>query len=383
MKSPQQLLDEVEDEVTANDVRDLERRYDEHPSDPVPVDVQEQADHPDVVAEVRTDRIRQGLHNAAQVLELPPPEPMVGDYLDRGMVASLVADYGAGKTFAALNMACSVATGRPWFGSPIHRQGVVAFLSLEGAYTLGPRLAGWLEANDLQADDLADRLLVWPSNLDLRDGADVAAWATWAEEEQPELIIVDTLSKATPGVDENASADMSTVYAALARLRDRSKASVVVCHHSGHTAKGRGRGFSGFEADIDVVLSIEGKLRDGPVKVSSQKQKARENPPDFWFRLSATPSGHPYAERASGEPEGDDDTKALILATVRRYPGELVKTDLENSESRGHVPGGRNQVRAAVAKLLAEGEIGYQRRKLDGDRQKRDYLVIRGHEVEE
>lgn len=308
------------------------------------------------------------------VLRLEPPAPLIGDWLDLGMLAEMPGRYGSLKSFAAMNMCMSVATGRPWLGETIHQTGPAIYCSLEGAYTLGPRYAGWLTANGLHG---ADQLYTWGDRLNLLDERVLGEFGGLLAEVKPLLVVIDTLSKATPGAEENGSEFGSAVYQAMAHFRDCSDGGTILAvHHSGHSAAGRGRGHSSLEDDIDVVISFTGQWKEGPVKMVSEKQKARENPPPKWIGLESTGAG-PVLVPTAEAPKGDDgqDYKALVLAKVTQYPGELVKYDLCDPNSRGHV-GPRTAVVDAVAKLVAEGRLGFEKVRREGDRQARDVLVV-------
>lgn len=322
--------------------------------------------------EQEEEPFRSRLLSVAQVLQLAPPPPLIGDWLDLGMLAEMPGKYGSLKSFAAMSMCLSVATGRPWLGEHVHQTGPAIYCSLEGAYTLGPRYAGWLEANRLKG---ADQLHTWGDRLNVLDDRHVMEFGGLLAEVKPLLVVIDTLSKATPGAEENGSEYGSAVYTAMAHFRDCSGGTVLAVHHSGHSASGRGRGHSSLEDDIDVVISFTGQWKDGPVLMKSEKQKSRENPPPKWVGLESTRSGHPVLVPTVDRPDDEVDVKPLVLAMVAKYPSELTKADLTRSDSRGHIDHPRAKVRDAVAALISEGRIHFEKHRRDGDRQERDVLT--------
>lgn len=312
------------------------------------------------------------LLSVADVLSLPPPVPMVGDWLDVGMLAEMPGQYGSLKSFAAMSMCLSIASGLPWLGEEIHATGPVIYASLEGVYTLGPRYAGWLEEHGL--DDVPD-LFTWGERLNILDERQLGEFGGLLAEVKPLLTVIDTVSKATPGAEENGSEFSSAVYTAMAHFRDCSGGAVLAVHHSGYGAAGRGRGHSGLEQDIDVVLSFTGQWKDGPVLMKSEKQKARENPPQKWVGLETSASGHPVLTVVAERPkEGAADLKVEVLAMVERYPLELTKKDLYCTTSRGYV-GPQKAVVDAVGQLVVQGRIEYRKHRREGDRQVVDCLI--------
>lgn len=265
------------------------------------------------------------LLTVADILQLQPPPPFVGDWLDLGMLATMPGKYGSLKSFAAMSMCLSVATGQPWLGQTIHTTGPAIYCSLEGSYTLRPRVAGWLEHTDR---DTADGFWVLDQRINLLDPASVDTFLTVLDQVQPLLVVIDTLSKATPGAEENSKPDVSRAYTALDEMRRTTGGSILTVHHTGHSASGRGRGFSGYEDDLDVVLALEGQWKDGPVRLTSQKQKARENPTPIWLSLAASLTGHPVVvptvnpDPEQVEDEGLDRLADEAVELVTAKPGQ-------------------------------------------------------------
>ena len=82
------------------------------------------------------------LLNREQVRELPKPEPLIDNVLDRGTVALLYGRWGTLKSFIALDWLASVATGRPWQRRPTERLRAL-YVAAEGAFGLAARLDAW------------------------------------------------------------------------------------------------------------------------------------------------------------------------------------------------------------------------------------------------
>lgn len=89
---------------------------------------------------------------------IPDLEPMIDGVLDKGTVAMLAAQPGAGKSFLALDWACRYATGLRWQGRDVNRMmqyptgnqgpGKVLYIAAEGARGIKTRLAAWEHAWD-------------------------------------------------------------------------------------------------------------------------------------------------------------------------------------------------------------------------------------------
>lgn len=243
------------------------------------------------------DLIRRDTLVGAEVADIPEAEPMVDGWLDRGMVAELVAPHSSGKTWVALGLAWSVATGRPWLGQTISSPGPVFYIAAEGGYTIGQRSHGWLAHHGLEF--LPDEFRLLPRPVNLLDVEWATALFQVCEMLEPHLVVFDTLNRSMAGGDENSSEHMGTVFEWMDRIRRGSGATCLALHHTPLGEKGRGRGHSSFEDNADVVLGVEAV--DGGFSISSLKQKARENPSRLAARLD-TSGEHPVFVEADGAP---------------------------------------------------------------------------------
>ena len=62
------------------------------------------------------DILRSSVIAGSQLDSLPAPEPLINGILFRGTLAALYGPSGVGKSFVAMAMAMSVASGSPWQG---------------------------------------------------------------------------------------------------------------------------------------------------------------------------------------------------------------------------------------------------------------------------
>src|SRR5829696_341932 len=78
----------------------------------------------------------------AQLQELPSPEWLVRRLLPKRGFCVLYGESGAGKSFVALDLALSVATGRPWAGLKVCT-GPVRYIVAEGNVGFVQRIKAW------------------------------------------------------------------------------------------------------------------------------------------------------------------------------------------------------------------------------------------------
>lgn len=211
---------------------------------------------------------------------------LVRDILHPGAFAVMFGPPNEGKTFTALDMAVAVATGRPWLGRPTEA-GPVVYAALEGGGGIRVRLAGFRQHYDLEGQDVP--LFLLAESLDLRSAkghtealVDALADVRARTGTGVALLVVDTLSRALAGGDENSSVDMGALVANLDRVRAATGAAVLVVHHVPRDAV-RPRGHGSLDAAADTLLKVE---KSGPVgKISTAKQRDMEYAPPIGFRL--------------------------------------------------------------------------------------------------
>src|SRR5688572_22513112 len=61
------------------------------------------------------------LYTAAELAEIPEPEPLVAGVLNRNTLAMMVATYASFKSFVALDLALHIAHGLDWHGHTVTR----------------------------------------------------------------------------------------------------------------------------------------------------------------------------------------------------------------------------------------------------------------------
>ena len=234
----------------------------------------------DPVTPVLADQVlaRSALHN------LPDPEPLIGNVLDRGTFALLYRERGVGKSFIAQDWGASVATNRPWQGRPVSQSNVL-YIAAEGAFGLKGRMQAWETGWHTKIEDGA--LDVLPKAVNLTDFTQVGNLGALIQWAGYELIIVDTLSRCMLGVDENSAKECGAVLEVLHRLREKTpggRGVVLAVHHSGKDGK-TFRGSSVFEAGADTVYSA---TRDGAV-ILLERKKRKDGPEHDRHELKLDP----------------------------------------------------------------------------------------------
>lgn len=207
--------------------------------------------------------------------------PLIEGVWECGSFIVTYGESGGGKSFMGLDQGYSVATGRAWLGKHKVKQGSVLYLALEGGQGINARLEALRQR---YPDDKDVPLFVVKASLDLlRNHAHGQQVVTWAAEAEAlsgfkcELIIIDTLSRALAGGDENSPTDMGAYVGVVDRIREATGSAVNTIHHTGKDKSKGARGHSLLRAAADTEVEVNDKR----MTVRKQREGAEIAPISF------------------------------------------------------------------------------------------------------
>lgn len=238
--------------------------------------------NPGVEEEARNSTMLYPLLRIGDLMKREPPTFLIDKLIPQGGLGIFVAGPGAGKTFALLDMSLSISHGLPsWHGYKINPDGdgSVVYIAAEGSFDLPLRVGAWLTQHGIE--DVSDKFLVLEQAVNFMDAESITKLIQSIEAlgVRPTLVVVDTVSRALPGADENAQKDMTLFIAACERIQRKFRCAVAGAHHK---AKAGGiRGSSVFEGASDFVILLEREKGASFGTMTMHKQKAEQ---DGWSR---------------------------------------------------------------------------------------------------
>src|ERR1700740_373826 len=144
-------------------------------------------------------------------------EYLLHGYLERGTVGTLIGQYGMGKSFIALDWAACIAAGRKWQEHK-SKLGNVLYIAAEGGQGMGRRRMAWEKEFGVEMDPEGFYFLTSPVPLAPPEGE--LFLTELIQKKEVDLLIIDTLARSIPGLNENDSQDMGKVIDTLYKLRD-------------------------------------------------------------------------------------------------------------------------------------------------------------------
>jgi hypothetical protein len=225
----------------------------------------------------------------------------IEDVVPAGEIVLIFGDSGSGKSFDAFDMAMASARGHIWNGFNVE-PGLNIYVAAEAGKGFGKRKLAYVQHHKLDPAKPLPLYLVTKRPNFFSSDEDVIALideikavrGTYAD--PLVAIYLDTLSALAPGMNENASQDVSLVRMRLERLREAFGVAVILVHHKpkgGSTPRGHGSLTADFETTIEFEKLFDMKDARGlPVhRATVRKQREGKSGIAWQFTLPAIEVG--------------------------------------------------------------------------------------------
>lgn len=204
--------------------------------------------------------------------------------LPRATLGMVYGESGSGKSFAVLDFAACVAQGKPWNNHKTNRARV-GYIAAESGGGMRKRLLAYAQYYQLDLSSLPFYAMAESPSL-MRDESVGHIVQSIQACGGLDIIFIDTLIAASPGINENASDDMGAVLWRCQRIHEVSGCMVVLVHHSGKDASRGARGWSGVKGAMDVCLEVSKSEKESDARqILVEKLKDGADGLRFGFRL--------------------------------------------------------------------------------------------------
>lgn len=209
----------------------------------------------------------------------------------------------------------SLALGKPWFERRVTPR-LVTYVVLEGEAGLAKRVEAYRLRHG--ASSLNIRYVAEPFSLLVEDHIDNLLVAIQAAG-VGDVVVLDTLSRAMSGADENDGKIMGAVIAAAKVVHDTLRGLVLLVHHTAGKDASRGmRGHSSLIAAVDCAIEVKrrGDEREWMVAKSKDGEDGASQP----FKLEVVSLGT--------DSDGDAITSCVVVPMQSAQPVQPVATKL-------------------------------------------------------
>lgn len=245
---------------------------------------------PDAAPQAEQQKPTFELFNFKDLAKMPRPQWLIRGVLVESVASVLSADSGSYKSFVALDMALSIATGRNWQGREV-KQGGAIYVAAEGFYTMFDRATAWAQFHGCE---LPENFHIVKVPVNLADAGVVALFQQSIEELKPAIVVLDTLSQCAIGANENDNSQMADFVRGMMKLGSEIGAHVQVLHHNAK-ASGAFRGAGAIKANADAHITLDRPEDDESNTVFVRCEKQRGKPFEA-FALRGQEVELPYAD---------------------------------------------------------------------------------------
>jgi KaiC/GvpD/RAD55 family RecA-like ATPase len=274
---------------------------------------------------------------------------LIKGLLSEGAYSVVYGESGSGKTFAVLDLGLHVALGLPWQDRKTNQRAVV-YVAAEGASAVHNRVEAFKRHHAKLCAAARVPFAVVPAQVDLVDpDTDTALLIERIKEAARAigmpvgLVIIDTLSRAMAGGDENSSQDMGSFVRNTDRIRAETGAHVLIVHHSGKNRAFGARGHSLLRAATDTEIEVFVDESTGFRQMLIKKQRDLPTDGRILFQLVPIHLGLDQdgdavtscvVERVTDNPSATEaKPKAKIPPSARRA-FELLQTEIAERPSK-------------------------------------------------
>ena len=259
---------------------------------------------------------------------IPEPTWAIDGILPESGYSLIYGKRSTKKSFLALDMGLSLATGRPFHGRDVKRGRVVYFAG-EGFRGNRRRIKVWFKARKLKPEDYAQDFALVPftSKWDTSRGCDLVrrVLSDIAKDGPISLVIIDTARRAMSG-DENAPTSVGQFLDGVSGICREFGCGHLIVHHAGKDESKGARGGGPFEDDADAVFHVT-KGTGRAVRFKCTKQKDDEDDWAMTFRsdvitLGSEQNGRPITSLAlalESESKAEDDDGGDPPSDRERY----------------------------------------------------------------
>lgn len=320
-------------------------------------------------------------YTVAEFMDRTPPSWIIKGLLPRAELGVIYGDSGAGKTFAALDQAMSIARGVDWRGRKTV-QGRVAYIVAEGQGGFMDRIRAYCRQHKVDMATLPLHIL--PAAPDFMDNdkestAGVLALARELKKLGPlAALYVDTYARVMSG-NENDAKDASAVVKNCSNLHRVCKGIIMLVHHSGKDSSKGARGSGVLRAAADVEYAVT--KADARHTMTVTKMKDGEDGGKLHYKLATIEVGWDedgetrtscVVEHLADDVAADEDTpkkrgevQALILERLSKYPDGIreadflldVKAHTKKTTAGVHDKNWKSKITAPLGKLIDLGDV--------------------------
>lgn len=229
----------------------------------------------------------QGMHflTYAEMCAMPEPEWLVEGVVQKRSSALMFGKSNTFKSFLAIDIGLSVATGKSWHGHAVSK-GRVLFVATEGANGVGRlRVPGWYGHHSVDEADRHNALL-YPKEIRLDVVEDVDALVAAIRQGGPmALVVLDIFGGTMAGTEVEDTTARAWTRAVQHIMRSTGTAMLTVAH-TGWQDETRARMHTHFWGSFDSRMRVDGDKEARTSLLTVERHKDADSSGSWGFNLA-------------------------------------------------------------------------------------------------
>ncbi len=302
---------------------------------------------------------------------------LVDGMIKQGSLVMLGGEPSGGKTYVAIELLMSVASGKPFFDKHPTKQGHALYIACEGRDSVLRRITAWLNLKNGSADVDSAYISRQEVAILVPESSEISSesMADFITENSilPKVVVIDTMNYSLGTAKENDSNDMTEYFRRIANTMIRRFGCTVVLVH--HTSKNGLdiRGSSVIRGALDSLFFVS-RDATGQFKVKNDKHKDVENIPPFYLD---------YKEARFVLPDGTEDTNIALFMSSQKSSNSkinrLQQSCLDILESEVGIGG--SMLKSEVLALMKYTNLSNVSRDVFKPLQDEGYILVKGKDV--
>jgi len=258
----------------------------------------------------------------AEMAAMPEPEWLIDGLIQRQTAALMFGKSNSFKSFLAIDIGLSVASGGDWHGqSGDGKAGGVLFVATEGANGVGRlRIPAWYDHHHIPEDQRTAYLYPKEIRLDVAD--DVSALIAAMRADTFRLVVLDIFGGTMAGSEIEDKTARTWVHG-IQRILRETGTSILTVAHTGWQDDTRARMHTHFWGSFDTRLRVEGDKDALTCSLTVERHKDADSNGQWGFRLEKT--------GRSLVPQLDADVKAASKANHISGKGRAALNALDDA----------------------------------------------------
>lgn len=274
----------------------------------------------------------------------------------------VVGDGNVGKTFMLLDLAFAAISNKPFANQfdCLHPAKVLMIVG-EGTQGIKHRIKG--ACNKWGYNQVPTEFLITDKMPNFSQGIGIVDLQLELKQLDfsPDVIIIDTLSTAMGGKDENSNSNISQTFSHMKLLARPYGASIIVSHHTAKYDDGMFRGASAIRDNADNLYILQKQKRNNYSTLKIAKQRDGKPFNTIAFEIKDNDRGYPYIEWLDASSRKDNKfgktDKDKVLSNLGIFE-TMTFIELINAMGKEVTPDYRKNFKAKVLKpLIDSGEL--------------------------